>query len=91
MVSFLTLDDPTRRSITYSQRFRLRVHPTQEWHDLYQPETIKDLASFFGHYLQELDNGWEKTPKVRLSCLRYTEVSEIPFSLFNYLPTNDAA
>lgn len=57
MVSFLTLDDPTRRGITYSQRFRLRVHPTQEWHDLYQPETIKDLVSFFGHYLQKLDNG----------------------------------
>lgn len=90
-MSSLSLDDPTRCDITYSQLFRLRVHPTQEWHDLCQLETIKDLASFFGHYLQDLDNGWKETPKVRLACLRYTEVSKVPFPVLKYKLTNDAA
>ena len=54
------------------------MHPTQEWHDLYQPETIKDLVRFFDHYLQGASNGWAETPRVRLSCLRFTEVSKVP-------------
>lgn len=47
----------------------LRVHNTQEWFDYYTPENVEDLRRFFGHYLKGLDNGWEQTPKVRLSVL----------------------
>lgn len=47
----------------------LRVHNTQEWFDYYTPENVEDLRRFFDHYLKGLDNGWEQTPKVRLSVL----------------------
>ncbi|ETS85194.1 hypothetical protein PFICI_03219 [Pestalotiopsis fici W106-1] len=49
----------------------LRIHPTQEWFDIYQPETNDDLQRFLDHYLLGTDNGWESTPKIRLSLLRY--------------------
>lgn len=45
----------------------LRVHLTQEWNDFYNPTNVADLTKFFDHYLKGEDNGWEKTPKVRLS------------------------
>lgn len=47
----------------------LRVHDTQEWFDYYTPENVENLRKFFDHYLKGIDNGWEKTPKVRLSVL----------------------
>lgn len=47
----------------------LRVHNTQEWFDYYTPENVEDLRRFFDHYLKGVDNGWEQTPKVRLSVL----------------------
>jgi len=47
----------------------LRVHNTQEWPDYYNPENIEDLRRFFDHYLKGLENGWEKTPMVRISIL----------------------
>jgi predicted acyl esterase len=50
---------------------RLRIHPTQEWHDIYQPENNDDLQRFLDHYLLDKDNGWEYTPKVRASLLRF--------------------
>ena len=50
---------------------RLRIHPTQEWHDIYQPENNDDLQRFLDHYLLGKDNGWENTPKVRASLLRF--------------------
>lgn len=45
----------------------LRVHNTNEWLDFYTHQD--DLCRFFDHYLNGEDNGWEKTPKVRLSVL----------------------
>ena len=45
----------------------LRVHNTNEWLDFYTHQD--DLLRFFDHYLKGIDNGWEKTPKVRLSVL----------------------
>ncbi len=45
----------------------LRVHLTQEWNDYYNPENVADLTKFFDHYLKGENNGWEQTPKVRLS------------------------
>lgn len=50
---------------------RLRIHPTQEWFDIYTPEANDDLQRFLDHYLLGTENGWENTPKVRLSLLRY--------------------
>jgi predicted acyl esterase len=45
----------------------LRVHNTGEWPDYY--EYTDDLRRFFDYFLKGLKNGWEKTPRVRLSVL----------------------
>lgn len=45
----------------------LRVHNTNEWLDFYTHQD--DLCKFFDHYLKGESNGWESTPKVRLSVL----------------------
>lgn len=37
----------------------------------YQPGNNDDLQRFLDHYLLDKDNGWENTPKVRVSLLRY--------------------
>ena len=47
----------------------LRVHNTHEWIDYYDPAYKEDLRRFFDHYLKGVKNGWEQTPKVRLSVL----------------------
>lgn len=47
----------------------LRVHNNQEWGDLHQPENEQDLLKFFDHFMKGIDNGWEKTPRVRMSVL----------------------
>ena len=52
-----------------SQYKWLRVHNTMEWSDYYTPEYTEDLRRFFDRYLKGIENGWEKTPKVRLSIL----------------------
>ncbi|RHZ56272.1 CocE/NonD family hydrolase [Aspergillus thermomutatus] len=50
----------------------LRVHATQEWHDIYRPEATDDLQRFFDFYAKGIQNGWEsETPRVRLSLLGY--------------------
>ncbi|KAK5533496.1 hypothetical protein LTR25_007362 [Vermiconidia calcicola] len=49
----------------------IRFHPTQEWFDLYTPRYVDDLQLFFDRYLKDIDNGWEKTPKARVSILTY--------------------
>ena len=47
----------------------LRVHNTGEWPDYYDPQYRAELNKFFDKYLKGIDNGWEKTPKVRISIL----------------------
>ena len=47
----------------------LRVHNTQEWPDYYDEANVEDLRRFFDHYLKDVDNGWEQTPRVRYSVL----------------------
>lgn len=47
----------------------LRIHNTGEWDDYYNKEHTEDLRRFFDHYLQGIDNGWETTPRVRVSVL----------------------
>lgn len=45
----------------------LRVHNTHEWTDYFNPAHVEDLRRFFDRYLKNIDNGWEATPRVRLS------------------------
>jgi predicted acyl esterase len=52
-----------------SKKKWLRVHNTQEWPDLYNPKYAADLKKFFDHYLKNIYNDWESTPKVRISTL----------------------
>lgn len=47
----------------------LRVHNTHEWHDYYSPQNLEELRAFFDHYLKGEDNGWQETPRVRISVL----------------------
>ena len=54
-----------------STRKWLRVHPYQEWYDLYRPEMVDDLARYFDRYLKDIHNDWECTPPVRLSLLGF--------------------
>ncbi|EIT74923.1 Alpha/Beta hydrolase protein [Aspergillus flavus] len=44
----------------------------QEWYELYsEPESMEELTVFFDRYLKGIENGWEKTPKVRWSALQF--------------------
>jgi len=47
----------------------LRVHNTMEWADYYDSAHVEDLRRFFDHYMKGFENGWEKSPRVRLSVL----------------------
>ena len=47
----------------------LRIHNTQEWSDQHRPENRADLLKFYDYYLKDVDNGWEHTPRVRMSVL----------------------
>ncbi|KAK4569464.1 hypothetical protein LTR86_003227 [Recurvomyces mirabilis] len=50
----------------------LRWHPWQEWYDLWgNKEAAPELMQFFDHYLKGANNGWEKTPKVRMGVLKF--------------------
>jgi uncharacterized protein len=50
----------------------LRVHPYQEWYDLYRSDVVDDLQAFFDRFCKNIDNGWDKsTPPVRLSLLSF--------------------
>ena len=57
------------------RNFRLSVHATQEWYDLYTEERTKDLQKFLDHYLKNVENGWEETPRVRYSLLQFNKES----------------
>jgi uncharacterized protein len=47
----------------------LRVNDTNEWHDQYTQQNVEDLRRFFDHYLKGVDNGWEETPRVRVTVM----------------------
>ncbi|KAF7594762.1 hypothetical protein BBP40_008469 [Aspergillus hancockii] len=58
--------------VAQTPRKWLRVHATQEWHDIYRPEATDDLQRFYDYYAKGIQNGWEtETPRVRLSLLGY--------------------
>ncbi|KAL3488009.1 Alpha/Beta hydrolase protein [Aspergillus germanicus] len=60
----------------------LRITATQEWHDLYQPETTADLKRFLDYHTMGIQNDWEATPRARISILRFNQspLVNIPFS-----------
>lgn len=64
----------------------LRVHDTQEWPDYYSKEATEDRLRFFDHYLKGVDNGWEKTPRVRylLYDMEGGNELDIPSEEFGY-------
>ncbi|WP_077035057.1 CocE/NonD family hydrolase [Pelomonas sp. KK5] len=47
----------------------LRIHDSMEWPDYYDETQREDLRSFFDHVLKGVDNGWDRTPRVRYSLL----------------------
>lgn len=47
----------------------LRIHNTGEWDDYYHKGHTQELRRFFDRYLKGEDNGWEQTPRVRVSIL----------------------
>ncbi|KAK3112421.1 hypothetical protein LTR53_011326 [Teratosphaeriaceae sp. CCFEE 6253] len=50
----------------------LRVHPFQEWYDIYRPEVNDDLQRFYDRYCKDVKNGWEDdTAPVRLWLLGF--------------------
>ncbi|KAH8673357.1 X-Pro dipeptidyl-peptidase C-terminal non-catalytic domain-containing protein [Xylariales sp. PMI_506] len=50
----------------------LRVHPHQEWYDLYRPDVTDELQRFFDRFVKGNDNGWERDiPPVRLSLIGF--------------------
>ena len=51
----------------------LRFHTHQEWYEDYLHTSVDDLDRFFERYLKGKSNGWETTPKVRVSMYRYGE------------------
>lgn len=62
----------------------LRWHPWQEWYDLWGNEQAKDeLFAFFDYHLKGVENGWEKTPKVRMSILRFG--NKVPQAIENII------
>jgi predicted acyl esterase len=58
-----------RRISTPTEHKWLRAHNSGEWPDYYDPAHVEDLRKFFDHYLKGIDNGWEKTPRVRYAVL----------------------
>ncbi|KAI1842428.1 hypothetical protein JX266_011323 [Neoarthrinium moseri] len=61
--------DTFRRAKTSSKW--LRVHPYQEWSDLYRPEVNDELQAFFDKYCKGLDTNWKSTPRFRLSLIGF--------------------
>lgn len=66
----------------------LRVHDRQEWVDLYDPESMADLRRFFDHFLKNKNNGWEYTPRVRLSVLDPGGVDKVNVPASDFPPKN---
>ncbi|KAM0143657.1 hypothetical protein ACHAO1_000758 [Botrytis cinerea] len=70
----------------YLLSFSLRIHTTQEWHDLYQSENNDDLQRFFDHFMISANNGWENTPRIRMSLLGYNRPNVVNRPVTTYPP-----
>jgi len=60
----------------------LRIHPHQEWYEDYHYSSVDDLDRFFTRYLKGVENGWEATPKVRVSMYRFGETVRPIFNCY---------
>ena len=50
----------------------LRICPWQEWYDIWNcPDSTNEMAQFFDHFLNGVENGWASTPRVRSTILRF--------------------
>lgn len=60
----------------------LRINPTQEWYDLYQDDSVEDFRKFLDFYTKDIKNGWEQTPRARVSILRFNQdpLVNVPFA-----------
>ncbi|MGI6034042.1 MAG: CocE/NonD family hydrolase [Coriobacteriales bacterium] len=54
------------RKISSKQKW-LRCHREFEWPDYYSRQYLPDLKAFFDRYCKDIHNGWESTPRVRIS------------------------
>ncbi|MGA2463443.1 MAG: CocE/NonD family hydrolase [Thermodesulfobacteriota bacterium] len=52
----------------------LRLERDSQWADACTPENLEDLGRFFGRYLKDIRNGWELTPRVRVTMMDYGDV-----------------
>ncbi|KAL4802469.1 Alpha/Beta hydrolase protein [Aspergillus unguis] len=68
------------------QRKWLRLSPTQEWHDLYQKENIADVRRFCDFFMKDIQNGWEETPRARISVLRFNQSPLVNLPFANWPP-----
>ncbi|KAH7357515.1 Alpha/Beta hydrolase protein [Pyrenochaeta sp. MPI-SDFR-AT-0127] len=68
----------------------LRIHPRQEWSDLYSEYATKDLKRFFDYYLKGIANGWETTPKVRFSVLPFNNSEPVQNIVTTQYPIPEA-
>ena len=60
--------------VNTSKKKWLRICPWQEWYDIWNcPESADELARFFDHFLNDTQNGWDTTPRVRTTILRFTD------------------
>lgn len=68
----------------------LRAYSEGEWYDQYTPENVADLQRFFDRYLKGIDNGWEQTPRVRMTVLDIDGVEDVnrPESKWPLVPTH---
>ncbi|KAF1955746.1 peptidase S15/CocE/NonD [Byssothecium circinans] len=64
----------------------IRWSSNQEWYELYCVDhSDKELHKYFDKYLRDVDNDWEKTPKVRWSALQFGDreaIDDIEFADF---------
>ena len=56
------------RRISSNEKW-LRIHNSLEWPDYYDVDNREDLRCFFDHFLLDIENGWQTTPRVRYSLL----------------------
>ncbi len=54
------------RKIASKQKW-LRAHREFEWPDFYERHNMEELKAFFDRYCKDIRNGWESTPRVRIS------------------------
>jgi predicted acyl esterase len=60
-----------------SSRKWLVTHGGRKWETFYAPDTRALQRRFFDHFLKGEENGWERTPRVRLTVRRSREAHEI--------------